>query len=39
MAAPYIHLLRYVSVDDKTTVNLRETPGVRSAFVCFTAPQ
>ncbi len=27
MAAPYIHLLRYVSVDDKTTVNLRETPG------------
>ncbi len=27
MAAPYIHLLRYVSVADKTTVNLRETPG------------
>ncbi len=27
MAAPYIHLLRYVCVADKTTVNLRETPG------------
>ncbi len=27
MAAPYIDLLRYVSVADKTTVNLRETPG------------
>ncbi len=27
MAAPYIDQLRYVSVADKTTVNLRETPG------------
>ncbi len=27
MAAPYIDRLRYVSVADKTTVNLRETPG------------